>query len=68
MAEFKAGDRVQVNITAGILPGETGEPDWQAGAIEEQLPNGLYRIRLDEPISGRTAEKEALPEHIRPLT
>jgi len=68
MADFKPGDRVQVNLTAGIVPGEEGTPDWQAGTVEQRLPNGLYRILLDEPISDRTAEKEALPEHVRPLT
>ncbi len=26
---------------------------------------GRYRIRLDDPIAGQTAEKEAAPEHVR---
>lgn len=67
MAEYNAGDRVLVNISAGVLPGQEAEPDWQGGTVEERLPNGLYRILLDEAISDRSAEKEALPEHMRPL-
>jgi hypothetical protein len=35
--------------------------------VAELLDNGMVRVRLDAPIAGRTAEKEAAPEHIRPL-
>ena len=67
MAGYSAGDRVLVNISAGILPGEEGVPDWQPGTVEELLPNGYYRVRLDQEIAGRLAEKEAAPEHLRPF-
>lgn len=67
MADYKPGDRVLVNISAGIIPGATTAPDWQPGTIEEQMPNGLYRVLLDESISGRTAEKDAAPEHLRAM-
>ena len=66
MAEFRTGDRVEVNVSAGIVPGTSPEPDWQPGTVVERLDNGLYRVRLDAPIAGRTAEKEAAPEHLRP--
>lgn len=65
MAEYTPGDRVEVNISAGILPGANPEPDWQPGTVVERMANGRYRIRLDEPIAGQTAEKEAAPEHVR---
>lgn len=65
MAEYQPGDRVEVNISAGIVPGAQGEPQWEPGTVRERLDNGLYRIRLDMPIGGRVAEKEATPEHIR---
>jgi hypothetical protein len=67
MAEFRSGERVLVNVGAGIVPGAAGAPDWQPGTIEERLENGFYRVRLDAAIAGRTAEKDAAPEHIRPL-
>lgn len=67
MAEFWPGDRVQVNISAGIVPGAHPEPDWQPGTVTARLPDGMYRVRLDAPISGRTAEKDATEQHIRPL-
>ncbi len=67
MAEFRAGDRVLVNVSAGILPGGDGAPDWQPGTVAERLPNGYYRVRLDQEIAGRSADKEAEPEHLRPL-
>jgi len=66
MAEYRTGDRVEVDVNAGIVPGTAPEPDWQPGEVVERLENGTYRVRLDEPIAGRTAEKEAAPEHIRP--
>ncbi len=65
MADYSAGERVQVNISAGLVTSGSGAPDWQLGTVEEQLANGLYRIRLDVAIGGRTAVKEAAPEHIR---
>ena len=65
MADYQPGDRVEVNTSAGILAGTTPEPDWQAGTVAERLANGRYRIRLDQPIAGQTAEKEAAPEHVR---
>jgi ribosomal protein L21E len=68
MPEYKSGDRVEVDISAGILPGTRPEPDWQRGTVVERLPDGMLRIRLEEPIAGQTAEKDALPEHVRPLT
>jgi hypothetical protein len=68
MAEYRSGDRVLVNMSAGIVPGSEGVPDWQPGTVEERLENGEYRIRLDQPIGGRTADKEAAPEHVRPLS
>ena len=68
MTTYQSGDRVEVNLSAGIVPGGAIEPDWQPGTVAEQLPNGQYRIRLDNPIAGRTAEKEAAPEDIRPLS
>ena len=67
MAEFQAGDRVLVNVGAGIVPGAQGSPDWQTGTVAERLPNGYYRVQLDAEIAGRSAEKEAAPEHVRPL-
>jgi len=67
MDEYRAGEHVQVNISAGLLPGTNAEPDWQPGTVESRLPNGFYRIRLDASISGRTADKDAAPEHIRAL-
>jgi hypothetical protein len=67
MAEFGKGDRVLVNLSAGILPGEPRAPDWQPGTIEERLDNGYYRVHLDAPIAGRDAVKEAASEHIRAL-
>ncbi len=66
MAEYQPGERVEVDVSAGILPGERAAPDWQTGTVVERLPNGFYRVRLDLPIAGRTAEKEAAPEHVRP--
>jgi len=67
MAEFRHGERVLVNLSAGILPGEAGAPDWQPGTIERREENGYYRVHLDAPISAREAVKEAAPEHIRAL-
>jgi hypothetical protein len=67
MADYRAGDRVEVDVSAGIVPGARPEPDWQAGTVVERLDNGLYRVRLDAPIAGRTAEKNAAPEHLRSL-
>jgi hypothetical protein len=67
MAEYRPGDRVLVDISAGIVPGGHATPDWQPGTVRERLPNGRYRVRLDVPIAGRAAEKEAASEHIRPL-
>lgn len=66
MAEYSAGERVQVNISAGLVTSGSGAPDWQLGTVVERLPNGYYRIRLDQPIGGRSAEKEAAPDHMRP--
>ena len=66
MAEYRTGDRVEVNVSAGIVPGTDPEPDWQTGTVVERLDDGRYRVRLDAPIAGRTAEKEAAPEHLRP--
>jgi hypothetical protein len=66
MPEYAPGDRVEVDISAGILPGTNPEPDWQAGTVVARLDNGRYRIRLDEPIAGQTAEKEAATDHVRP--
>ena len=63
--EFQRGDRVEVNVSAGIVPGGEADPDWQPGTVEERLPTGLYRIRLDNPIAGRLAGKEAEPHNIR---
>jgi hypothetical protein len=68
MTSYQPGDRVEVNVSAGIVPGAAGEPDWQPGTVQEQLPNGLYRVRLDYPIAGRAAVKDAAPEHIRRQT
>jgi hypothetical protein len=65
MADFQPGERVEVDVSAGILPGGRAEPDWQPGTVIERLANGYYRVRLDMPIAGRTAEKEAAPEHVR---
>jgi hypothetical protein len=65
MTEYRPGDRVEVDVSAGILPGERAAPDWQSGTVVERLPNGFYRVRLFLPIAGRTAEKEAAPEHVR---
>jgi hypothetical protein len=67
MAEFQPGDRVLVDVSAGILPGERTAPDWQPGTVSERMESGLYRVRLDMEIGGRPAEKEAAPEHLRPL-
>ena len=67
MAEYRAGDRVEVNVSAGIVPGANPDPDWQPGTVVERLENGMYRVRLDTPIAGRTAEKETAPEHLRVL-
>lgn len=65
MNEYQQGDRVEVNVSAGILPGSNPEPDWQPGTVEERLPNGLYRVRLDHGVAGRAAVKEAAAEHMR---
>ncbi len=69
MGEYQPGERVEVNISAGIVPDETTEPEpqWEPGTVLERMPSGLYRIQLDHPIGGRLAEKEAAPEHIRRL-
>ncbi len=67
MAEYKTGDVVEVNISAGIVPGANPEPDWQRGTVISRLENGFYRIQLHDPITGRSAEKDAAPESIRPL-
>jgi ribosomal protein L21E len=68
MPEYAPGDRVEVDISAGILPGTNPEPDWRTGVVVERTSAGRYRIRLDDPIAGQTAEKEAAPEHVRPAT
>ena len=65
--EYQAGDRVEVDIAAGITPAVESVAEWKPGTVIERLPSGLYRIRLLEPIGGREAEKEARPEHIRGL-
>jgi hypothetical protein len=65
MTEFQPGERVEVNVSAGIVPGANPEPDWQPGTIAARLADGRYRVTLDLPIAGRTAEKEAAPESIR---
>jgi hypothetical protein len=67
MAEYRSGDRVAVDVSAGIVPGASPEPDWQPCTVVERLDNDRYRVRLDAPIAGRTAEKEAAAEHLRPL-
>jgi hypothetical protein len=67
MAEYHAGDRVLVDVSAGILPGEHAAPDWQPGTVASRMENGYYRVRLDVEIAGRPAEKEAAPEHVRSL-
>ncbi len=67
MAEYQPGDRVEVDISAGIIPGANLAPDWQRGTVVARLENGRYRVRLDEPIAGQTAEKEAAPEHVRAI-
>lgn len=67
MDEFHAGDRVLVDVSAGILPGEQTAPDWHPGTVAERMENGFYRVRLDMEIAGRAAEKEAAPEHLRRL-
>ena len=64
-AEYRPGERVEVNVSAGIVPGGEAEPDWQPGTVAEQLPNGMYRVRLENPIAGRPAEKEAESHNIR---
>jgi hypothetical protein len=66
MPEYAPGDHVEVDISAGILPGTNPEPDWRTGTVIERTTTGRYRIRLDDPIAGQTAEKEAAPEHIHP--
>jgi hypothetical protein len=66
MAEYHPGQRVLVDISAGILPDSEATPDWQPGVVEERLETGWYRVRLDRPVGGREAVKEAAPEHIRP--
>jgi hypothetical protein len=65
MMDYKSGDRVLVNVSAGIVPGSAGAPDWEPGTVLDRLDNGFYRVRLDEEIGGREAIKEAAPEHIR---
>jgi hypothetical protein len=68
MAEYGVGQRVLVDAAAGIVPGVTSHsPDWQMGTVRELLANGFYRIELDAPIAGRTALKDAAPEHVRAL-
>ena len=68
MAEFAIGARVLVDAAAGIVPGQQSHaPDWQPGTVREQLANGFYRVELDAPIAGRTAMKDAAPEHLRAL-
>ena len=64
--DYQPGDRVAVNISAGLLPGSHPEPQWEIGTVEERLPTGLYRVRLDGAVAGRPAVKEALPEHMEP--
>lgn len=68
--DLRVGDRVLVNVSAGIVPdtGREPPPDWQPGTVAERLENGHYRVRLDEQIGGRPADKEAAPEHVRSLT
>ena len=65
--EYQPGDRVEINVSEGIVPGTHPRADWQPGAVLERLPNGHYRVVLDEPIGGRRAEKETAPEHLRRL-
>src|SRR5437660_175971 len=65
--EYDVNEHLLVNISAGIVPGVAGAPDWQTGTITERLENGYYRVRLDQPVAGREAVKDAAPEHVRPL-
>ena len=66
MAEFSVGQRILVDAAAGIVPGQQAHgPDWQPGTVRERLANGFYRVELDAPIAGRTAMKDAAPEHVR---
>src|SRR5262249_14302868 len=67
VAEDRAGARGGGGGSGGSVPGAHPQPDWQPGSVVERQPDGMYRVRLDAPIAGRTAEKDALPEHIRPL-
>lgn len=67
MAEYRTGDRVEVNVSAGIIPGAHPEEDWQPGTVVDRMDNGLYRVDIDAPIAGRQAMKEAAPEHLRPI-
>lgn len=64
-ATYQAGDRVEVDISAGILPGQHAEPNWQLGIVRGRGEDGLYRVELVRSIAGRPAEKDAAPEHIR---
>jgi hypothetical protein len=66
-ASDQSGDRVMVNVSAGILPGSHPEEDWQPGTVVGRNENGQYRIMLDGAIAGRQAEKDAAPEHMRRL-
>jgi hypothetical protein len=61
VADYKTGDVVEVNISAGIVPGANPDPDWQRGTVISRLDNGYYRIQLHDPIAGRAAEKDAAP-------
>ena len=68
MAEYGVGQRVLVDVAAGIVPGAGPHaPDWQPGVVRALLPNGFYRIELDAPIAGRMAQKDAAREHVRAL-
>jgi len=53
-ARFEPGERVLVDIAAGIVPGAPAHaPDWQPGTVQARLPDGRYRVALDLPIAGR---------------
>lgn len=65
MVDLHVGDRVEVDVNAGIVPGTHPGPDWQTGTLQGRAENGMYVVRLDTPIGGREALKEAAPEHVR---
>ena len=65
---FQPGDRVEVDISAGLLPGVETEPQWETGTIEDVQPSGMLVVRLDGSIAGRPALKEARMDHLRPAS